>query len=165
MPVPDAATHTEGLNALRNLTFLQSAKYREQQSRANRKGAHPDIIDFERALVRRMRKLGVPMFAHNMVRSKAEQDALFVKGVSNAKGGLSPHNYGCAVDIVHGTAAWDIPRHAWAMIGHIGKEVAEAMGVKITWGGDWDFYDPAHWELTNWRDIGPENVLGVHERG
>lgn len=149
----ETATFEAGLKAIRNLDFLKSPKYGDQQSRANRKGAHVDILDFERALVRRLRKLGVPVFAHCVIRTSAEQDALFVQGNSKARGGQSPHNYGFAVDIVHSVSAWEIPAHAWAMIGHVGKEVAASLGVKVQWGGDWSFYDPAHWELADWRKL------------
>lgn len=76
---------------------------------------------------------------------------LFRKGNSKAKWGSSPHNCGMAVDLVHGVYAWEIPKLCWSMLGHIGKEVAAQQGVKITWGGDWDFYDPAHWELSDWK--------------
>nr|WP_245369132.1 M15 family metallopeptidase [Agrobacterium tumefaciens] len=95
------------------------------------------------------------MFAHCVYRDDVEQQRLYVKGLSKAKPGQSAHNYGLAVDIVHGTKAWDLTRKQWDLIGHIGKEVAASLGIKVEWGGDWSFYDPAHWELANWRDIGP----------
>jgi len=126
---------------------------------ANRKGANVDILEFERALLRRFRRLSVPMYAHNMVRTKDEQKALFVRGVSKTPD-KSAHLYGCAVDIVHGTRHWEIPRKAWDLVGHLGKEVAQSLGVKITWGGDFkSIYDPAHWEITGWRDL-PHAVFG-----
>lgn len=149
-PVP--ATYREALDGLTSKVFLRDQSYKRQQWRANRNGAHSDILDFERMFVRAMRKMDVPVFAHNMVRTSDEQDALYVKGVTKAKGGQSPHNYGCAVDIVHGLHAWDIPKKAWDLFGHVGKEVAHKAGIKIEWGGDWSFYDPAHWELHPWRE-------------
>lgn len=79
---------------------------------------------------------------------------MYVKGLSKAKAGQSAHNHGFAVDIVHGTKAWELTRKQWDLVGHIGKEVAASMGIHVEWGGDWSFYDPAHWELANWRDIG-----------
>lgn len=158
-----AGNYEQGLKALRNAAFLDGPKFIEQQSRANRKLAHVEILDFERAFVRRFRKLGVPMFAHNVVRTAAEQDALFVQGVSRAKGGESAHNWGCAVDLVHGVRAWDVPRHSWAIMGHLGKEIAQGLGIKIVWGGDWDFYDPAHWELENWRAVRDAARSGVSQ--
>ena len=135
--------------------FLLRPEYADQQLRALRKGAHPALVEFERRFIRRMaKKYGVPMFAHNMVRSSAEQAALYVQGVSNARAGESPHNFGCAVDVVHGVKAWGLARESWAMIGHIGEELARQMGLKLVWGGHWhDPYDPAHWELADWRRL------------
>ena len=95
------------------------------------------------------------MFAHNMKRTPDEQNALFVKGVSKARNIQSPHVHGCAVDIVHGVRGWDLTRIEWDIVGHLGYEVARALGIKIQWGGEWSFYDPAHWELEDWRDVGP----------
>lgn len=120
--------------------------------RANRVGAHPEILEFERVFIMRMRKLGVPLFAHCVMRGMAEQQRVFETGHSKAKWGNSPHNYGCAVDIVHGTLAWQMPRKSWEIIGHMGKETAASIGVKVEWGGDFkSLWDPAHWQLHNWR--------------
>lgn len=140
--------------------FLATVRYQNQQWRATRTGAHVKILDFERAFIKRAKKLGVPLFAHNMVRTPDEQKRLFVQGHSKISGsaGPGPHMVGCAVDIVHGTRAWDLGRNEWAILGHIGKEEARRIGVKIRWGGDWSFYDPAHWELENWRDIAKEQT-------
>lgn len=146
-------TYEEALKRLQSPAFIDGPKFREQQNRANRKGANIDIITFERAFIRRLEKLKVPMFAHNMVRTEEEQTALYIKGVSKAKGAQGPHVHGCAVDIVHSTRAWDLTKKEWTLLGHIGKEVAGQLGIKLTWGGDWKFYDPAHWEIANWRDL------------
>lgn len=137
---------------MRNPSFLQTVKYSEQQFRALRDGAHEDILLFEAAFQRRMSKLGIPMFAHCVWRSHAEQDRLKAAGRSKASAGQSAHNFGCAIDYVHSTKAWGLSEKEWLMVGHIGKEVANSLGINIVWGGDWKFYDPAHWELANWRE-------------
>lgn len=145
-----------GLRALVDKPYLLTDRHQEQQWQAITEGAHPDIVEFTRVFIARMGKVhGVPLFPHNMVRTVTEQNALFVRGVTKARGGSSPHNFGCAVDIVHSRKAWDLERESWAMLGHIGKEIATQKGIRLTWGGDWEFYDPAHWELTGWRDIRP----------
>lgn len=152
----DAAEVTDYASALRAVAsgvFCKSEKYREQQWRADRRGAHPDILDFERLLIRRMRRLNVPMFAHCVMRSEEEQAVVRSRGLSRAGPGQSPHQYGLAVDIVHGMKAWDLDRKTWALVGHIGKEVAAQAGIDVEWGGDWEFYDPAHWQLTNWKQL------------
>ena len=151
---PDGATYGAELRAISDRSFCLSERYKAQQARVPRAGSHPDVIEFERRLVARFRKLGVPMFAHCFFRSDVDQSSLFVRGVSKARAGESPHNYGLAVDIVHGTKAWDLTRKQWDLVGHVGKEVARQLGLEVEWGGDWRFYDPAHWELANWRDIG-----------
>jgi len=134
--------------------FLASQRWQEQQWRANREGAHPDIIEFERVFIKRMSKLGVPMFAHEMVRTAERQDDLYALGNSRAKAGQSAHQYGCAVDIVHSTKAWGLSEKEWLLVGHVGKELITQKGLAIAslaWGGDWSFYDPAHWEIIDWR--------------
>lgn len=133
--------------------FCNSPKFVDQQGRASRRGALPEILEFERKLVKRARKLGVPLFAHCVVRSPADQNAAYVTGVSRAKAGESPHNFGCAVDLIHGTKGWELSRKQWDVIGHLGNELARSLGLAVTWGGDWDFYDPAHWELTDWKRV------------
>jgi hypothetical protein len=142
------------LRVLVDRPFITTTKYHEHQQRALRRGAHPQIIEFERKFVSRMaKKHGVPMFAHNMVRTSSEQTKLYVQGFSQAQAGESPHNHGCAVDIVHSIKAWKMDERSWRMLGHIGMELADQLGIKIEWGGEWDFYDPAHWQLADWRSL------------
>ena len=133
--------------------FCFSERYSDQQGRADRTGADPRILDFERKLVKRAFKMGVPLFAHCVVRGSAEQNRLFKAGHSKARAGESPHNFGAATDVIHGTMAWELTRKQWAVIGHVGKEIAAQAGIAVTWGGDWSFYDPAHWELSDWEEI------------
>lgn len=144
--------YDEALRFMTNKPFLATTRFRGQQWRADRKDAHPDILEFERRFIRRLTKLGVPMFAHCVNRSNAEQRRLRLQGNSKAGPGESPHNYGCAVDLVHGTKAWELPKPCWDLIGHLGKEIALQAGISVQWGGEWKFYDPAHWELTRWRE-------------
>lgn len=151
--VSDGVVYGAELRGMTDKAFCFSQKWQTQQGRAHRDGAHADILEFERRLISRCRKLGVPLFGHCVNRGAVEQNSLFVRGLSKARYGQSPHNYGLAVDIVHGTKAWDLTRRQWSIIGHIGKEVAAQLGIKVEWGGDWSFYDPAHWELADWREI------------
>ncbi|SEQ49391.1 D-alanyl-D-alanine carboxypeptidase [Devosia sp. YR412] len=136
--------------------FLASSRYQEQQWRANRTGAHPDILEFEKRFIRRMAKLDVPMFASEVIRSSQRQEDLYALGHSKARAGQSPHGYGCAVDLVHSVHGWNLDRKAWEVIGHVGQEIVTQAGlaiVSLAWGGDWKFYDPAHWEIADWRMV------------
>lgn len=154
------ATNDEALAGLVDRVFLKSQKYQAQQMRATYMGAHPDIILFSAKLVRRMAQLGVPMFPHCVVRPYAQQLTEFREGNSkdSPADGKWPHRRH-AVDLIHGTRAWSLTPKQWAIVGHEGFEVAKAARIKVTWGGDdpgvndkfnWD---PAHWELTNWKTL------------
>lgn len=151
-PRMEEVGYSEALRRLVDREFLKGARHRAQHQRANRVGASPEILQFERAFIAKFNKLGIPMFAHSVVRDASEQTRLYVTGRSLAKAGKSPHNHGFAVDLIHGVHAWQIPRAAWDIVGHVGLEVAYQCGLKLTWGGKWEsFYDPAHWELSDWR--------------
>jgi peptidoglycan L-alanyl-D-glutamate endopeptidase CwlK len=89
------------------------------------------------------------------LRTFAEQDVLFKKvpKVTNAKGGMSFHNYGLAIDIVliidGKTASWDIKtdfdgdgKSDWMEV------VAILKSFGYEWGGDWKFYDAPHFQKT-----------------
>lgn len=159
----EVAGYSAGLRAIVARDFLLGERYQEQQWRANRVGADYRILLFEHVFLARMRKLGVPMFAHCVVRSMAEQTQRFVEGHSKARAGESAHNFGFAIDLIHSLRAWDLPRESWEDIGHIGKEVAAQNGLKLVWGGDWKtLWDPAHWELQGWRDLVGPYLAGKH---
>jgi len=159
----EGGSYGEELRAMQDRSFCYSQKYQEQQTRVSPEGAHPDVVEFSRRFIKRMWKLGVPMWVHCYVRSEEAQATLYAQGLSLAKPTESPHQYGLAVDIIHGTKAWDLTRKQWALLYHIGMEVAAQMGLKLVCGYDWDgdgdltdqrLFDPAHWQLANWRDIG-----------
>ena len=100
------------------------------------------------------------------LRTIAEQNKLFAQGrtapgkiVTKARGGLSYHNYGLAIDIVliidtdgdgkHDKAVWDTRtdfdkdgRADWMEVVNIFKQYG------WTWGGDWKFTDAPHFEKT-----------------
>lgn len=154
--------YAEALRTMQDRAYLASANQAQRQWVATRRGAQWRIIAFERGLIARMGKLGVPMFAHNMVRSSEEQDKLFAEGVTFSRGGTSPHNFGLAVDIVHTVRGWNLTEKQWLLIGHVGKELAKTSNLKIRWGGDWDedgdihdqrLFDPAHWEVRDWKTL------------
>lgn len=142
--------------ALRRLVdrpFVLSQKQQENAWRAVRTGAYPKVLEFERMLVARLAKMGVPAFTHCVVRSSKAQADAFALGHSKARPGSSPHNFGLAVDVVHSTKGWAMSKLEWQVFGHVGEQLAVQLGIKMEWGGRWKFYDPAHWELIGWRDL------------
>jgi len=154
---PDATvaeSFNEALRAMVDREFLASERHQHQHRRAVRDGCHPDLVEFERLFIKRMAKLGVPMFAAEFYRSPDRQNDMFALGHSKARAGHSAHQFGLGVDIVHGTKAWGLSERQWQLIGHTGKELAAQKGFKLVWGGDWkSIWDPAHWELKDWRSL------------
>lgn len=148
-PSPVPGSFNDELDKMTDIAFLKTRLYQAQQWRVRRDGLHPSLQIFEPLLIKRMETLGVPMFCHCAVRTPDEQAKVFAEGFSKLRYG--PHNAGLAVDIIHGVRAWNLSRKQWALIGHIGKELAQSRGLKLVWGGDWkDPWDPAHWEVKGW---------------
>lgn len=144
----------DALELIRDPEFCKSNKFAEQQHRAERRGAHPDIIEFDRVMVRNCREFGIPVFSHCIVRSLEQQRREYEQGDSKVLFGA--HNVGMATDIIHGTRGWNLDRDSWKLIGHLGQDIIRAKGlclVSLAWGGNWNFYDPAHWEVAGWRDF------------
>lgn len=163
LDVKEPDSYAAALGALQNGTFFTNVKFQAQQFRADWTGAHPDLVEFHKAFQARMRRLGVPMFAVEVLRTPERQNELQADGFSRAKAGQSPHQFGLAMDYVHSLKAWNISKAEWAIIGHIGKEVAQQRGLKMKWGGDFTvldehgepvpFWDPAHWEVAFWKTV------------
>lgn len=157
-------TFDSALKAMRDRAFLASARYQEQQGRALRRGAHPDIVEFERVFVWRMAKLGVPMFCHCMIRTPEQQRREFLEGNSKNDGKRPYPHRGFAVDIIHSKDAWNLSETEWKLCHHVGAELAIQKGIDVTWGGKFrSLYDPAHWELTGWRELYPEILAAPYE--
>ena len=104
------------------------------------------------------------------LRTFAEQDLLFKKvpKVTNAKGGMSYHNYGLAIDIVliigGKSASWDIKtdfdgdgKADWIEV------VAIFKSFGWEWGGDWKFYDAPHFQKSLGYSV--RQLLALHQSG
>ena len=102
--------------------------------------------------IRSCKAAGIDVLITSTLRDKESQDALYAQGrttvgkiVTNAKGGQSFHNYGCAFDfvpIVNGKAMWDDSR-TFEKCGVI----AEPLGLE--WAGRWTkFKETAHCQYT-----------------
>ncbi|MGK7663606.1 M15 family metallopeptidase [Marinovum sp. E06] len=160
-------SYQEAAQSLADFRRVKSNTHRAQLVKTSREGTHPDMVTFYRKLSKELDARGMPFFAFEFYRSPERQARLKSKGVSNAGPGSSPHQWGCAVDVVHGVKFWDLSPRQWAVVGAIGKEVARKMGIKVVWGGDFStLYDPAHWELEHWRDLRRElRYLNKNEPG
>jgi peptidoglycan L-alanyl-D-glutamate endopeptidase CwlK len=104
------------------------------------------------------------------LRTFAEQEILFKKvpKVTNAKGGMSYHNYGLAIDIVliidGKSASWEIKKDFdgdgkadWMEV------VAIFKSFGWEWGGDWKFYDAPHFQKTLGYSV--RQLLALHQAG
>lgn len=97
---------------------------------------------------------GITLIVSQGLRTIEQQDALYAQGrtapgkiVTNAKGGQSWHNFGCAVDCdplnPDGTIDWNAQHPAW--------KAMEAAGVAVglVAGANWvRFVDAPHFQLT-----------------
>ena len=115
------------------------------------------------------------------LRTIAEQDALYAQGrtrpgkrVTNARGGMSLHNYGLAIDIVlivdtDGNGSYDSANYSNS-IDFDGDGQADWMEVVTifkqhgwAWGGDWKFVDTPHFEKTFGHSV--RDLLALHRAG
>lgn len=101
----------------------------------------------------------IARFTHTL-RTIKEQDALYAKGrtapgpiVTKAKGGMSYHNYGLAIDMVLIVNGKEVSYDT--LKDYDGDKVADWMEcVNIfksygwEWGGDWKFKDMPHFQKT-----------------
>lgn len=152
-PVKLPRTYQAALKSLEDKTSMMSSARLIKQTSFDYSRVHPDIRRFHARMIRELNNRKIPFFPFEFYRSPERQETLKKQGVSRATAGKSPHQYGCAVDLVSVTRYWDLTRKEWSVIGAMGKEIARKMNIKIVWGGDFaTLYDPAHWELENWRD-------------
>lgn len=125
--------------------------------------AHPRIKEMLLQQYREINRLlpkGVRLRFSSVLRTPAEQDALFKQRpkVTNAKAWQSIHNYGLAFDIVilldkdgngtFKTAVWDGV--------HFDRVVKYFKSKGYEWGGDWKFVDKPHFQMAfgnTWRTL------------
>jgi len=149
------------LSRLKFPSHFTSQAHLRQDGRANWAHTDPRIQLFAASLIEVLRVQNIPMWVHSAYRTAADQKAAFDGGFSKLNTHRAPHRQGKAVDIVHGKFAWELTKQEWAHIGKIGKEVLARINrnrlvkdrFELVWGGDWSNpWDPAHWEISNWRD-------------
>ena len=106
-----------------------------------------------------LEEAGIRVVITSARRTIAVQNRLYRQGrtepgnvVTNAPGGSSPHNFGCAVDVCpmddRGNLLWGSGNGTWAEIGRIGKQCG------LVWGGDFrTLNDRPHFESPGWKTI------------
>ena len=144
-------THVEASRSLAEPNASKSLWVKIQQTENDYRGVHPDIVEFWKAFSKAMKRRNIPIRAFEFVRTAERQQELYEKGRRKASAGFGAHQYGMAVDIIHATRGWNLSKKEWDCIGAIGKEIARKRNIKLDWGGDWNFYDPAHWEIDEWQ--------------
>jgi len=122
------------------------------------KDLQPKVQLMAEEFVENCSQAGIEILIYCTLRSKEEQDALYAQGrtvsgkiVTNARGGDSWHNYGCAFDwvpLVAGKPQWDNqPLYSRAGI------IAE--GVGLEWAGRWTgkLRETAHCQFRDGRSL------------
>lgn len=115
---------------------------------------------FAASFIKALEKAGIPFYCHSAFRTRNQQNELYKLGRTKAVWPCAAHCQGKAVDLVHGIFHWELTAKEWQLIGRLGRDVLEKINrnrpaserFQMEWGGDWKFYDPAHWELVGWRD-------------
>lgn len=156
----DVSEYFDAPQRLRFPSAISSTQALRQHDRADYQHVDFRIQLHAARLIEALRRKDCPFYVHSAFRTRDEQEALFNKGTTKARWPRAPHCQGAALDIVHGHYHWELSRSEWAFVGKLGKDLhyrlmqatPEKLRYGITWGGDWRFYDPAHWELTAWRD-------------
>lgn len=151
LTVAHGKDYREAIARAMNKDQVKSRKLQEQRMRAVRAGADERILAFTDLMYARMDRIGIPVFATEIMRSAERQEQLFLDGFSKVRVD-GKHTRGLAVDIVHSIYAWDMSTEEWSFFGAVGKELAIQRGIRINWGGndgpgDRFNWDPAHWEL------------------
>mgnify|MGYP001441166874 FL=1 len=144
-------THVEAARSLAEPNASKQLWVKILQTENDYVGVDPEIVEFWKAFSKAMKRRNIPIRAFEFLRSPERQQELYNKGRSKVQFDGS-HQHGKACDIIHATRAWQLSKKEWDCIGSVGKEIARKRNIKITWGGDWiSIYDPAHWELKDWR--------------
>jgi len=82
-------------------------------------------------------------------RNKQDQDAAYFSGNSEVKWPDSRHNVlpSNAVDVVPYPVDWNDIGRFYELATYVFR-AANERGIKIEWGGHWNFKDYPHWQIT-----------------
>jgi hypothetical protein len=111
---------------------------------------HPDLARRVNAAAEQLAGQGIYFRVAQALRTYAEQDALFaqIPKVTNARGGWSNHNFGCAVDCYPFLAGSSGDLNWASHSAQFQAMVAALKAQGLVWGGDWySIVDPPHFQL------------------
>jgi hypothetical protein len=145
--------------------FLLTASYAQQQLKADWQHCDPRMQLLAARCVLIAGKAGIPLYVHSAFRSKEQQDELVRRKVSKAPFPRSSHNIGEAFDLVHGVYHWNLTAREWSYIHWLCQDQLRKINAKlpksqkllVNWGGndgtpsDTFKWDPAHWEILDYR--------------
>jgi peptidoglycan L-alanyl-D-glutamate endopeptidase CwlK len=143
------------------MTTLSSEDYKEHQNwqayediSTGDKRADANIASLDPRVQNQMKAVVLELKLRNGIdirgagqggfRTYAEQDAIFARGASKAKGGQSNHNFAIAMDVAifeNGKYLNKGSEWQYKTYGNVAKKQG------LMWGGNWkSFFDPAHIE-------------------
>jgi peptidoglycan L-alanyl-D-glutamate endopeptidase CwlK len=132
-------------------------------SEARLQQVNPALAAKIHALAAQLLTEGIVIIVMQGMRTWAEQDALYAQGrttpgkiVTNAKGGQSYHNLGCAVDcapLIHDTSVdWNANHPQWKRMEELG------VSLGLVSGANWvRLVDAPHFQLTGRFPVGAPN--------
>lgn len=141
-------------------SFFTSLPYLRQSERADWQHANPVLTRWAALFVEYARKRNIPLYVHTAFRGRDDQERLVRSGVSLAPFPRSAHNIGEAVDIVHSAFHWQLSKQEWLLLSVLGFRALDVINstlrkedrLSLSWGGHFrSLYDPAHWEITSYR--------------
>lgn len=161
----DDKVHWDTPRRLQWLEYRQSAQYLRHQEWADWQNTDRRLAFWAAKLVDMAWQRDIPLAVHSAFRTEAEQQALVAKGASKAPYPRSAHNIGEAVDIIHGRYGWNLSEGEWQLIYVLGGLALNMVNnrlkakdkLKLNWGGDDGTpqdtfrWDPAHWEIEDYR--------------
>ena len=136
-------------------SLLASAESYDPVSEQRLALVHPDLARRVHAAMDALAPQGTFFRVAQGLRTYAEQDALYAQGrtmpghvVTNAGGGWSNHNFGCAVDcfpfLSGRSGEINFDNHTKQFMAMVAALKAEG----LVWGGDWhSLQDPPHFQL------------------
>lgn len=153
--------------------FILSDGHIRQWDRADWQHVDKRLMRWSAVFIELARKRGIPLYVHTALRTEAEQAKVNSQGNSKAFYPRSAHNIGEAVDIVHGVFHWTLTRQEWQLLYVLGLRALDLVNrdlkkidqLQLTWGGTFKtLYDPAHWEIMDYRARIKRLPLGPPER-